>query len=377
MDGINDTFEDIGDNIEFLSGAITGIPAQVQSDWAEDDSTDPAYIKNKPTELSLAAGEGIGITETAGNIEISVSADYALSADVDTQLADKLDIADAATAYYSASNPSNYEENVINDIKIAGSSMTVSNKSVNFDMIPASADSSHPLVTTTDLTAAIADFGGFKTAAGTGADSHPDVNDPSTKIVYLVKDSGVTGNDKYKEWICTNTAAPATWELIGDTSMDLSGYVQFPASYTAGNIVTFGTNSISDGGYTTAQMVNVQSDWEQTTTTAYDYIKNKPEQITLTGGSYINITTANNQLTIDANIANISGAMAGYANVQSDWAQTVTGADDYIKNKPDILIPQVGTGVSTMPKYIMVVTAMPAAAQIDPNTIYLVKETVS
>ena len=158
--------------------------------------------------------------------------------------------------------------------------MTVSNKSVNFDMIPASADSSHPLVTTTDLTAAIADFGGFKTAAGTGADSHPDVNDPSTKIVYLVKDSGVTGNDKYKEWICTNTAAPATWELIGDTSMDLSGYVQFPASYTAGNIVTFGTNSISDGGYTTAQMVNVQSDWEQTTTTAYDYIKNKPEQIT-------------------------------------------------------------------------------------------------
>lgn len=376
MSDLRDELDEVDYDIDYLSAAVSSIPTQVQADWTEDDSTDPAYIKNKPTELSLSAGTGIGIVENTDKITISVTGTYALSADVDTRLADKLDTAVAATTYYSASNPNHFEENVISAVKIAGTAMTVTDKAVNFDMIPASADSSHPLVTTTDLTAAIADFGGFKTAAGTGADSHPDVNDPSTKIVYLVKDSVFTGTDKYKEWICTNTATP-TWELIGDTSMDLSGYVQFPASYTAGNIVTFGTNSISDGGYTTAQMVNVQSDWEQTTTTAYDYIKNKPEQITLTGGSYINITTANNQLTIDANIANISGAMAGYANVQSDWAQTVTGADDYIKNKPDILIPQVGTGVSAMPKYIMVVTAMPAAAQIDPNTIYLVKETVS
>lgn len=374
IEGIDDTFESIGEDIDFLSGAISSIPEQVQSDWTEDDSTDPAYIKNKPNELSLSAGTGIGIAESSNNVTISVTGTYALSADVDTRLADKLNTADAATAYYSASNPSHYEENVISAVKIAGTAMVVTDKAVNFDMIPASADSSHPLVTMTDLTAAIANFGGFTTAAGTGADLHPDVNDPSTKIVYLVKDSGVTGTDMYKEWICTNTATP-TWELIGDTSMDLNGYVQFPASYTAGNLVTFGTNSIVDSTYTTADVVNVQSDWNESVSTSHAYILNKP---TFTGSTYIDITTgANNQLTIDANINAISGAMTGYANVQSDWSEADSASDAYIANKPDILIPQVGAGITAIPKYVMVVTAMPAAANIDPNTIYLVKENVS
>ena len=49
--------------------------------------------------------------------------------------------------------------------------------------------------------------------------------------------------------------------------------------------------------------VNVQSDWNQTDTSADDYIKNKPEIV---------------------------------SQVQSDWNQSNTSAVDYIKNKPDI-----------------------------------------
>jgi len=376
MDSVQDTFDSVDYDIDYLSAAITGIPAQVQSDWEEVDNTLPSYIQNKPDELSLSAGNGIGITEANSAITISVTGNYATT----TQLADKLDITAAAQTYYTTANPDNYETNVITAVKIGGTAMTVTNRAVDFDMIPTSADSSHPLVTTTDMAAAIADFGGFKVVQA-DQQGNPDESNPDTRTVYLVKNTAVTGDDKYKEWIWKapdTTATPPTtsaWELIGDTSMDLNGYVQFPANYTAGHIVTFGTSSIVDSTYTTADVVNVQPDWEQTTTTAYDYIKNKPEQITLTGGSYIDITTANNQLTIDANITNISGAMSGYANVQPDWAQTITGADDYIKNKPDVLIPQIGAGVSAMPKYVMVVTAMPAATAIDPNTIYLVQGT--
>lgn len=375
MDNIDDVLDGIVGDIDFISGAVDA-NTPVQSDWTEDDQTSLAYIKNKPNELSLAAGTGIGITETAGNIEIYVSGSYAFSADVDTRLGDKLDTTVAATTYYQKTNPENYEENVIDDIKIAGTSMTISNKSVNFDMIPSSADSSNPLVTKTDLAAAIANFGGFKVSTGTGSDMHPDESNPDTKTIYLVKDSTTVGSDKYKEWICTDTTtSPVIWELIGDTSLDLNGYVQFPASYTAGNIVTFGTNSIADCGYTTAQMVNVQPDWEQTVTGADDYIKNKPESLELVAGTYVTITGVNNQLTIDADVPAISGAMTGYANVQSDWNETNSTSDTYIANKPDIIIPQVGAGVSAIPKYIMVVTAMPPAAQIDPNTIYLVQGT--
>lgn len=57
--------------------------------------------------------------------------------------------------------------------------------------------------------------------------------------------------------------------------------------------------------------VNVQVDWNQTTTTADDYIKNKP--------------------TIPD------------AQIQSDWNQTNTESKDFIKNKPTIPAAQVNS----------------------------------
>lgn len=57
--------------------------------------------------------------------------------------------------------------------------------------------------------------------------------------------------------------------------------------------------------------VNVQADWDQTTTTADDYIKNKP--------------------TIPA------------AQIQSDWNQKDTESKDFIKNKPTIPDAQVNS----------------------------------
>ena len=69
----------------------------------------------------------------------------------------------------------------------------------------------------------IAKVGSFTTANGAGQDLHPDVQDPSTKTIYLVKDTTAAGNDKWKEWIVTGTETTG-WELIGDTTMDLSNY---------------------------------------------------------------------------------------------------------------------------------------------------------
>ena len=57
------------------SGFITSsdIPAQVQSDWTENDNTDPAYIQNKPQTAPIVAGTNITITDTQNGIEISAS----------------------------------------------------------------------------------------------------------------------------------------------------------------------------------------------------------------------------------------------------------------------------------------------------------------
>ena len=74
-----------------------------------------------------------------------------------------------------------------------------------------------------ELAQVVANFGSYTTANGTGDDNHPDVAEPSMKTIYLVKDSSITTGDAYKEWICTNTTTP-TYELIGDTQVDLSNY---------------------------------------------------------------------------------------------------------------------------------------------------------
>ena len=55
------------------SGFITSgdIPAQVQSDWTENDSTDPAYIQNKPTTTPLVAGANITISDTQNGVVVA------------------------------------------------------------------------------------------------------------------------------------------------------------------------------------------------------------------------------------------------------------------------------------------------------------------
>ena len=93
--------------------------------------------------------------------------------------------------------------------------------------------------------------------------------------------------------------------------------------------------------------VNVQADWDQTDTTADDFIKNKPV-IPDTSDFYTKseVNTELNRkvdkqtgysLISNANITKLNGIAAGAeVNVQANWNQTDINADDFIKNKPTI-----------------------------------------
>lgn len=65
------TVEQVSAVSGYLQNEIDNIPGQVQSDWTEDDNTDPAYIKNKPEEYNLVAGDNITIDVSGTNIVIS------------------------------------------------------------------------------------------------------------------------------------------------------------------------------------------------------------------------------------------------------------------------------------------------------------------
>lgn len=63
---------DEGDGLEWVTG---GSVSQVQSDWTEDDNTEPSYIQHKPTTKPISAGDGISVVEYADNIRISGTVD--------------------------------------------------------------------------------------------------------------------------------------------------------------------------------------------------------------------------------------------------------------------------------------------------------------
>lgn len=60
------------------------------------------------------------------------------------------------------------------------------------------------------------------------ANGKPNVANPSTKVIYLTKSSTAGLTDPYTEWIYTGTngeaAVESKWEIIGETTIDLSGY---------------------------------------------------------------------------------------------------------------------------------------------------------
>ena len=55
-------------------------------------------------------------------------------------------------------------------------------------------------------------------------EKEPDVNKPSTKIIYLTKEIDSEKSDPYTEWIYNDTTS--AWECIGETTLDLVNYYQ-------------------------------------------------------------------------------------------------------------------------------------------------------
>ena len=64
----------VDESIVSAINVATGYFEPVQSDWTEDNTTDPAYIKNKPNEIEIVAGQNIGIFYDATTITIAASA---------------------------------------------------------------------------------------------------------------------------------------------------------------------------------------------------------------------------------------------------------------------------------------------------------------
>ena len=126
------------------------------------------------------------------------------------------------------------------------------------------------------------------------------------------------------------------------------------------NMAKFNVKNPQTGEYEPldgASQAKVQSDWNQTDNSAEDFIKNKPAVYTKTQTDTLIDRKVDKEtgkgLSTNDYTAEEKNKLAGIAsgaevNVQSDWSQSDSSADDYIKNKPTI--PTVNDATLTIQK---------------------------
>ncbi|MFL9484065.1 hypothetical protein ACI6Q2_14895 [Chitinophagaceae bacterium LWZ2-11] len=170
---------------------------------------------------------------------------------------------------------------------------------------------------------------------------------------------------------------PAIYSFTGTSTQYTKGdgtYATFPTIYSfTGNTSQYTRGDGTYATFPTIPAAQIQSDWNQATTTSLDYIKNKPAIYSFTGntsqytkgdGTYATFPTIYSFTGTSAQytkgdgtyatfptIYSFTGTSAQYtkgdgtyatfptipaAQIQSDWNQAVTTSLDYIKNKPAI-----------------------------------------
>ena len=180
-------------------------PTIVQSDWAQDDDTQEDFIKNKP---GVYTGSDAGLVPpgTVDDHEKFLRGDGSW----ETVITDMPDFVGAT-------------ENEDGVRGVVPAPLTGEHdKYLKGDGTWAAADAeldetSNRPVSNRAVTRALKNFGGFTKVDGTGPNHEPDVENPSSKIIYLVTVNDSPDPDHSIEWIWDEDNE--SWECIGTTSI--------------------------------------------------------------------------------------------------------------------------------------------------------------
>ena len=321
-----------------LAGIEAGAEVNVQSNWTQTNTTADDYIKNKPdvytkTEIDAKLTSAMhykGTVPTVADLPSGASvgdvynvSDTGINYAWDGTGWDELSGVTDLSNYYTKTETNSLLDNKVD--KVTGKGLSTND------------------FTNADKTK----LDGIQAGAEVNVQSDWNQTDSSA-------------DDFIKNKPTIPTVPTKTSDLTNDGSDGTSTYVE--ADDLATVATTGSYNDLSNKP--TIPAAQIQSDWNQTNTSAVDYIKNKPNiptGVTLynttgqnTDGamtqkattdaldgkqdnlSVSQLATVNSGLTA-SDKTKLDGIQAGAeVNVQSDWAQTDTTADDYIKNKPTI-----------------------------------------
>ena len=147
--------------------------------------------------------------------------------------------------------------NLIESVEVAGTALVITGKAVNIPDADVSvkgvvrltsdptSEAENTAATPEAIRRALANFGGFMVVQLDPETRQPAVDSPSTKYIYLTKEGQSAKTDPYTEWIWIEPdSGEPYWDVIGEASVDLSGYVQKVSGATEGNLGSLA----ADGG---------------------------------------------------------------------------------------------------------------------------------
>lgn len=345
-----------------LEGIESGAEVNVQSDWEQSDNAADDYIKNKPenlvqdanyvhTDNNYTSDEKSKLSGIEAGAEANVQPDWS---EADNSKDDF--IKNKPTKVSDFQNDSGFITKDVNDLtNYYKKSETYTQTEINNSLSGKVDKETGKELSSNDYTdAEKTKLSGIAAGAEVNVQSDWQQND-NTKDDYIKNkpenlvqdasyvhtDNNYTSDEKNK---LSGIAAGAEVNVQSDwnqASSSADDYIKNKpenlvqdAAYvhTDNNYTTTEKNKLS--GIAAGAEVNVQSDWNQANSSADDYIKNKPENL-VQDASYVH--TDNNYTTTEKN--KLAGIAAGAeVNVQSDWNQSNSSADDFIKNKPQNLV---------------------------------------
>ena len=279
-----------------LSGIEAGAQVNVQSDWAESDSSDDSFIQNKPSTKRVYAGQNISITEDANG--------FTISADGYTQEQADWNESDSSAPSFIKNKPS---------IPTATSDLTNDSGFITLSDVPAQVNAdwdsnsgASEILNKPDLSI-YAETANLATVATTG--SYDDLSDKPT-IPQAQVNSDWNASSGVAEIL--NKPNLSTVATTGDYN-DLSNKPSIPAA-------------------------QVNADWNSSS--GISEILNKPTLAAVaTSGDYSDLSntpsipTATSDLTNDSGFITLSDVPA---QVQSDWTESDSSDPSYIANKPTL-----------------------------------------
>ena len=261
---VDGSLEDTGVSAAELESAVQDDHTHANKEVL--DATTASYTTEEQGKLgNVEAGAEVNeivtvkVDGTALTPDEDRAVDIDLSGKVDKVQGKQLSTEDYTTAEKDklGNIEANAEVNLIDTVEVDGSALVITGKTVNIPGATASvkgvvlltddpeSEAANTAATPTAIRAALANFGGFMVVELDPETGKPDVDEPSTKYIYLTKEEDSGKEDPYTEWIyVVPEQGEPHWDIIGTATVDLSGYVQKVPGGTQGDLAGLA----ADGG---------------------------------------------------------------------------------------------------------------------------------